>query len=162
MVLFRVLCAIRTRLQSCWWFCCPWLLSNYLFWRHQVAINMTWHQDGRTFVVKCETHERVPILLFGRLVRCSAHGRSFARLRYTYREREGSPIRRTSWNPFLVASVQAVELRTFIKRKTYQQDKECMLKMCSFEWDPSSSPPLSVCLGRHWYHSWYMIKSYIL
>ena len=56
MVPFRVLCAIRTRLQSCWWFCCPWLLSNYLLRRHQVAINMTWLQDGRTFVVKCETH----------------------------------------------------------------------------------------------------------
>ena len=25
MVPFRVLCAVRTRLWSCWWFCCTWL-----------------------------------------------------------------------------------------------------------------------------------------
>ena len=41
MVLFRVLCVIRTRLGSHWWFRCT-LLWNYLLQGHRVAVNMTW------------------------------------------------------------------------------------------------------------------------
>ena len=38
---FRVLCAIRTQLWSCWWFRCT-LFANYLLWGHWVTVNMTW------------------------------------------------------------------------------------------------------------------------
>ena len=35
-------------------------LSNYSLQGHQVAVNMTWDQDGHTFVVKCEALKRTP------------------------------------------------------------------------------------------------------
>ena len=57
-------------------------LSNHLLWGHQVAVNMTW----ALFVVKCGNTKGVPTLLFSRLVRCSAHGRSFCTtMVYIYR-----------------------------------------------------------------------------
>ena len=39
MVPFRVLCAVRTQLWSCWWFR---HLPIYLLWGHRVAVNMSW------------------------------------------------------------------------------------------------------------------------
>ena len=66
MVPFRVLCTIRTRLRTCMLlvplhvFVCPLLLRG-----HRVAVNKSW-----------ETLKRSPMPPFGRLVRCSAHGRS--------------------------------------------------------------------------------------
>ena len=51
-------------------------LSNYLLRGHVK------HDMGALTWLKVETLNRVPTLLFGRLVRYSAHGRSFMRLRY--------------------------------------------------------------------------------
>ena len=50
-------------------------LSNYFFRGHRVTVNMTC--NGSSFAVKSRTLKRMPIPLFGRLVRCSAHGHSF-------------------------------------------------------------------------------------
>ena len=111
-------------------------------------INMTWRQDGRTFVVECETLERAPTPLFGILVRCSAHGCFFARLWYLYTE--GSLTKRTSWKPFLVASVQVLELRTFMKWKltTHCSGQRMPAQNMLFQMGPPSVYP-----GRHWCHS---------
>ena len=46
--------------------------SNH--WKHDMGI-LLWF-------INAETHKKVPTPLFGRLVRCSTHGHSFARLRY--------------------------------------------------------------------------------
>ena len=54
-------------------------LSNYLLRGHRVTVNMTW-----TLFCGYNKCKRVPgaTPLFSKLVRCSAHGCSFARLRY--------------------------------------------------------------------------------
>ena len=63
--LFRVLCAVRTRLWSQWWF--------HVFICSR-ASNHGKHDMGALSMLNAETLKRVPSPLFGRLVRCSAHG----------------------------------------------------------------------------------------
>ena len=97
LVLFRVLCAVRTRLWSQWWFYCTLLfvlLIAQLFalrasnhWKHGYCKKwMVGRPDMGAFLfLNAETLKRVPTPLFGRLVRCSANWPSFARLRgYLY------------------------------------------------------------------------------
>ena len=50
---------------ACCWFRCTLLFVHYLLRGHRVAVNKSW-----------ETLKRSPMPPFGRLVRCSAHGRS--------------------------------------------------------------------------------------
>ena len=76
---FRVLCTVRTWLQSCWWFRYTLLFvqlsasSGSSRCKHDLSA-LSW--------LNAEPSERAPTPLFGRLVRCSAHERSFARLWY--------------------------------------------------------------------------------
>ena len=58
--------------------CC---LPNYLLQTHRVTVNRTW---ALFHGCKCGNTWKSAHILFGRLVRCSAHGCSFARLRYHY------------------------------------------------------------------------------
>ena len=76
---FRVLCAVRTRLRSRWWFRCTLLFVQLVASR---ASSRCKQDMGALSWFNAETPERAPIPLFGRLVRCSAHGPFFARLRY--------------------------------------------------------------------------------
>ena len=73
-VRFRVLCAVWTRLWSCWWFRCT-LFCVQLFASR--ALSHCKHDMGALSCLNAETIERAPTPLFGRLVRCSTHGRSF-------------------------------------------------------------------------------------
>ena len=54
--------------------------SMYLFASR--ASNHWKHDMGALSWLNAETHKRVPTPLFGRLVRCSAHGHSFVTLWY--------------------------------------------------------------------------------
>ena len=74
---FRVLCAIRTQLQSQCWFPCMLLFVQLFASR---ALNCWKHEMGALSMPKHSKERRLP---FGRLVRCSAHGCYFARLWYT-------------------------------------------------------------------------------
>ena len=76
---FRVLCAIRTRLRSHWWFHCT-LFCVQLFASR--ASSRCKHDMGALSWLNVETVERTPTPLFGRLVRYSAHGPLFERLLY--------------------------------------------------------------------------------
>ena len=76
---FRVLCAVSPWLRSFWWFRCT-LLFVQLF-ASRVSSHCK-HDMGTLLWLNAGTLERAPTLLFDGLVRCSAHGRSFARLRY--------------------------------------------------------------------------------
>ena len=78
---FRVLCAVRTRLQSRWWFHCTLLFVQLFASR---ASSRCKQDMGALSWFNAETPERVPTPLFGRLVRCSTHGPFFARLRYIH------------------------------------------------------------------------------
>ena len=80
MVPFRVLCAIRTCLQNCWWLRYMLLFAQLLLQTHRVTVNRTWVLFHGC---KCGNTWKSAHILFGRLVRCSAHGCSFARLRGT-------------------------------------------------------------------------------
>ena len=42
------------------------------------------NKGGCSFKVECGNTRRAPTPLFGEKVRCSAHGRTFARVRYLY------------------------------------------------------------------------------
>ena len=75
----RVLCAVMTRLWRHWWFCCTLFCVRLFALR---ASSHCKHDVGALSWLNAKTVERVPTLLFDRLVRCSAHGRSFERLWY--------------------------------------------------------------------------------
>ena len=79
MVLFTVLCAIRTQLRSRWCFYCTLLFVQFF---PSKASSCGKHHMGALSWLNAETHERVPITIFGILVRCSTHGCFFAILNY--------------------------------------------------------------------------------
>ena len=59
--------------------CCTLLFVQLLTSR---ASSWCKHDKGALLWLNVETPKRTPIILFGQLVRCSTHGRSFARLWY--------------------------------------------------------------------------------
>ena len=73
---FRVLCAIRTWLQSLRWFCCMLLFVQLLPYR---ASSFCKHEIAAFSWLNAEPLKTVNPLV-GRLVRYSIHGRSFTRL----------------------------------------------------------------------------------
>ena len=71
LVPFRMLCAIRTRLRSRWWFCCMLLSVNWM------ASSHCEHDMGALLWLNAEIFKRASTPLFSGLVRCSAHGPLF-------------------------------------------------------------------------------------
>ena len=78
---FRVLCAVRTRLWTLWWFRCT-LFCVQLFASR--ALSRCKHDVGALSQLNAEIVERVPTPHFGRLKRCSAYGLFFGRLQYMH------------------------------------------------------------------------------
>ena len=72
MMPFRVLCAIRTWLSNHWWFHCMLLFVQLLASRSLSRCIATWH--GSSFVVKSGNTQKVPTILFGRVLRCPPMG----------------------------------------------------------------------------------------
>ena len=71
-----------------------YFVSNYLLRGLRVAVlNMTW-----ALFRGCGNSRKSAHPHFGRLVRCSAHGRSFGRLRYTYISVRCTLLRAQDWS----------------------------------------------------------------
>ena len=99
---FRVLCVIRSWLQRHWWLIVHYCLFNHLLWGHRVTVNMTARFVNMvwcSFVVKCGNTQKSDNPCFGEIVRCSAHGCSFASTTVQVTLRTWDPLNEAITNP---------------------------------------------------------------